>query len=192
MAALLDFEHVGTTLTCGRCSQGDRSLFRCSTCLGKGNYCQYCMVDIHRAMPLHRIVFWDMSVGCFRDTTLGSLGLTLTLGHGSYSFECPQPSPPCNLTVVHTNGLHDLSVRFCNCTQSSTPDIQLFQYRLFSSTVKVPQTAFSFEVLEQFRLHHLEGKGSAHTFMNALYRLTEDMGCLKVEVCFSFFSLAQS
>jgi hypothetical protein len=41
---------------------------------------------------------------------------------------------------------------------------------------------FSFAVLEKFRYHHLEGKGNAYTFMNALYRLTDDTGRVGSEV----------
>lgn len=187
IAALLDFEDVGNMLSCGLCNQPNQHLFRCSTCLGKSNYCQRCTVHLHRGLPFHRVARWDQQMGCFTSTSLGYLGAQLNLCK-SFQYACPNPGLTSNLTVVHTNGFHDLPVQFCGCLHSPTPDLQLFGFRLFPATVNLPQTAFSFEVLEQFRYHHLVGKISAYTFMDALSRLTDDTGCMAVEVRFTIAS----
>jgi len=190
MDVLLDFEAVGIGLVCVNCRTKGLSLYRCLTCLGKFDYCQQCIVFLHRRMPFHRIALWDPSNGSFlRHSTLGSLGLTLSFGHDDYSSLCLHPSTPSNLTVIHTNGFHDVPVRYCNCPGSASPDLQIFGWRLFPSTVHSPQTAFSFDMLEQYRFHYLEGKTSAHTFMNALARLTDDTGHIKVEVCHTSVTL---
>lgn len=181
MATLLDFEDVGSKICCAHCWKTALPLFRCSTCLQPANYCQSCMVQRHHSMPFHRILSWDSLSGCFRKVSLEELGLILRLGHNNAQ-RCCAHSALCSMTVIHSNGLHNISIQFCTCPGAKSLDLQLFAFRLFPATVAFPQTAFSFEVLEQFRFHHLEGKGSVYTFMNSLYRLTDNTGCSKIEV----------
>jgi hypothetical protein len=182
MDALLDFEDVGGDPSCSRCKGPDYGFFRCFTCLGRGNYCRSCIVYMHSLMPLHRIAYWDESVGCFLNTSLASLGLVLNIGHEDERCGHALLGDLRSVTVVHTNGIHEVQVRFSMCTHSHSPDLQLFAFRLFPSTVNSPQTAFSFEVLQQFHFYHLEGKGSVYTFMNAIERLTDDSGYHNVQV----------
>jgi hypothetical protein len=184
MNLLLGFEHIGPSHQCAYCGRNNLQLYRCLTCMGTANHCQSCTLIRHQTTPFHRVVLWDDVTGCFRRTSLASLGLVLSVGHSPQFSKCPNATSPSHLTAVHTNGLHDISIRFCGCSHALSFDLQLFGYRLFPSTVNVPNTAFSFEVLEEFRYHHLEGKGSAYTFMNALCRLTNDRGAVKVDVRF--------
>ncbi|TFK35116.1 hypothetical protein BDQ12DRAFT_726248 [Crucibulum laeve] len=51
---------------------------------------------------------------------------------------------------------------------------QLLRAGLFPSTTLRPVMAFTFEVLDQFHLHHLESKESAYDFIGALWRLTDN------------------
>jgi hypothetical protein len=183
MAALLDFEDIGSEISCAHCHQSALPLFRCSTCLQTANYCRSCIVRRHQSMPFHRILSWDSFNGCFRNTSLQELGLISKLGHNTTQHSCDTYGALCSLTVIHSNGIHTISIQFCTCPGAKSSDLQLFAFRLFPATVGFPQTAFSFEVLEQFRFHHLEGKGSVYTFMNSLYRLTDNTGCSKIEVC---------
>ncbi|KAG5635468.1 hypothetical protein H0H81_011141 [Sphagnurus paluster] len=46
---------------------------------------------------------------------------------------------------------------------------------LFPATVRRPTTAFTFQVLKQFHLHHLESKESTYDFIGALRRLTDNV-----------------
>jgi CxC2 like cysteine cluster associated with KDZ transposases len=182
LGVLLDFEDLGEDPSCSRCKSPDPGLFRCFTCLGRHNYCQSCIVYMHALMPLHRVVRWDESAGCFLNTSLATLGLILDIGHRDET--CPHESRGDlrSMTVVHTNGIHEILVRFSMCTHSPSPDLQLFTFRLFPATVNSPQTAFSFEVLQQFHFYHLEGKGSVYSFMNAIERLTDDTGYHNIQV----------
>jgi len=182
MNALLNLEDIGDALSCCRCNQSQCPLFRCNTCLGTVSYCQGCIVKMHQEMPLHRVSLWDPTAGCFQSTSLAELGLVLNLSHNALYSVCPNPSSLHGITVIHTNGIHNISVQFCNCPQSQSADLQLFNEKLFSASTRLPQTAFSFAVLEQFRYYHLESKGSAYVFMNTLCRLTDDTGCIRVEV----------
>jgi hypothetical protein len=183
MATLLDFEDIGSEISCAHCRQSALPLFRCSTCLQPTNYCQRCIVQRHQFMPFHRVLSWDLSAGCFQKTSLQELGLISRLGHNTTQHACNNYGSLGSMTVIHSNGLHTISIQFCTCPGAKSSDLQLFAFRLFPATVAFPQTAFSFEVLEQFRFHHLEGKGSVYTFMNSLYRLTDNTGCSKIEVC---------
>jgi hypothetical protein len=182
LSVLLEFEDIGDMLSCTQCKEETTRLFSCSTCLSKIPRCKSCMLQGHTAMPFHRIALWDALLGCYRDTSLGDIGLVLELGHITDSSICFSASSACNLTVIHSNGIHNISVRFCSCPRSRSSDLQLFAHRLFPATINLPQTAFTFEVLEQFRYHHLEGKGSVYSFMNSIERLTDDYGQSKVEV----------
>ncbi|CAG8514362.1 11060_t:CDS:10, partial [Acaulospora colombiana] len=46
----------------------------------------------------------------------------------------------------------------CGCDGHDPVDLQLFSLQLFPASTITPRTAFTFNVLEQFRLLHLEGK----------------------------------
>jgi hypothetical protein len=59
---------------------------------------------------------------------------------------------------------------------------QLMRRRLFPATLKRPTMAFTFNVLHQFHLHHLESKESAHDFIGALRRLTDNAFAHEVSV----------
>jgi CxC2 like cysteine cluster associated with KDZ transposases len=185
MTILLDFEDIGSKLTCSGCNGASQRLFCCSTCQGKTIYCHVCIVYAHRKMPFHRVSVWDFRSGCFQQTSLAALGLVIPLCRSSHNTTCLQPGSTQNLTVIHTNGIHNLTIQYCACAISQPLDLQIFAARLFPASIQLPQTAFSFEVLEQFRFHHFEGKTSAYIFMNALYRLTDDTGATVVEVFFS-------
>jgi hypothetical protein len=182
MATMLDIEDIGPVLSCGSCNRPHQQLFRCTTCIKAINHCQICTIRIHQGMPFHRVVVWDSDSGCFRRTSLAKMGLILRIGHCNHVEVCPNLGTPNGVAILHTNGIHHLSVQFCYCTSAQTEDLQLFESRIFPATVCLPQTAFTFTVLEQFRHLHLEGKSSAHTFMNTLYRLTDDTGCVEIEV----------
>jgi hypothetical protein len=162
-------------------------LFRCRTCLGSADYCQLCLVRRHESMPFHRIAAWNQDSGCFLSTSLAQLGLILDLGHATHDSDCPRSPSLASVTAVHTNGIHDVTIRFSLCCGSPSLDLQLLANCLFPSTVTSPNSAFSFELLEQFHYHHLEGKWSAYSFMNAISRLTNDTGNRKVEVSSLFW-----
>jgi hypothetical protein len=181
MDAFLDFEDIGKAILCGHCNEAMHPLFHCKTCIGNANYCQDCIVRTHEGTPFHRIAAWDETTGCFQDVSLAGIGLVLKLGHTAPYNICPNLGSPLGITTVHTNGLHSITVQPCYCSCAKSLDLQLFDMGLFSASVQAPQTAFSFAVLEQFRYYHLEGKGSAYTFMNALYRLTDDTGRVGLE-----------
>ena len=54
--------------------------------------------------------------------------------------------------------------------------------QLFPATIAQPTMAFTFRVLRQFHIHHLEGKESVHDFIGALRRLSDNMFPQRVPV----------
>lgn len=77
-------------------------------------------------------------------------------------------------------------VKWCRCNGASDQDkhLQLLRHRLFPSTVVKPQTAFTFNVLDEFLIDSLECKTSAFSFYSKLRRLTDNAFPDALPVCF--------
>jgi hypothetical protein len=143
------------------------------------------MLNIHRGTPLHRIKRWN---GRFmEETALSKLGLIIYFGHEGAA--CPMAMTTHTLAVLHIDGFHTFLVVFCACELSPPPHLQLFENKLFSASIDSPKTVFTFELLRHFRIHHLESKGSAFSYIQSLYRLTNDEGSSEIPVCFPSPSL---
>jgi len=112
----------------------------------------------------------------FEPTTLRDLGLRIQLCHGTSS-HCynPQPASGDKFVVIHTNGIHTVSVDFCACETAPAVVEQLLRSRLFPSKSKSPRSAATFEVLRQFQIISFESKVTAFEFYNALSRLTNNV-----------------
>ncbi|THU75247.1 hypothetical protein K435DRAFT_590757, partial [Dendrothele bispora CBS 962.96] len=126
---------------CSGC--GDRAgvIYRCveDECFGMGMMCDFCIVSAHRYLPLHWIEKWNEKY--FEPTTLKALGLTVQLGHlpGEIClFEHPAHS---DFTVIHSNGIHQVSVNFCGCNVTLDHRTQLLRSMWYPATPKDPQTA---------------------------------------------------
>ncbi|KAG8818805.1 hypothetical protein FRC19_010305 [Serendipita sp. 401] len=155
---------VGLCSTC----QHQPGLYQCTDCFGLSALCQGCVISHHVFSPFHRILKWN---GTFFDgISSQALGIKFKIRHDNGG-SCPNPRSLGLLTVIHTNGFHEVEFEACSCTDMPL-DIQLFRQRLFPASIHSPKTLFSFETLEYFRMLHLEGKVSAHVFMESLTRLT--------------------
>lgn len=109
---------------------------------------------------------------CFRRTSLYELGLVVHLGpHTSQS--------PCNLAsqkkivVLHTNGIHYVSVNFCECRAYTQRYQQLLRTFWYLATPLWPETCATFEVLDSFHLYNLQGNLTIYNFVKALETLTD-------------------
>ncbi|KDR72437.1 hypothetical protein GALMADRAFT_51291, partial [Galerina marginata CBS 339.88] len=97
----------------------------------------------------------------------------VNLGH--YGLPCPSKyATNLKFTVIDVNGIHQTRIRFCSCEGFPDRSQQLMKARLFPATMSQPTTAFTFQVLKQFHLLHLEGKLSAYDFIGALRRLSDN------------------
>lgn len=78
------------------------------------------------------------------------------------------------LCIVDRSGIHDLPVHWCRCAGHLNDDRQLFAMGLFPATFKLIKTAFTFHVLNDFRIENLECKTAALNFYNKLRRMTSN------------------
>jgi CxC2 like cysteine cluster associated with KDZ transposases len=96
-------------------------------------------------------------------------------------------STPSNKQVVmvipHSSGVFHHCVQFCNCPGSSENHIQLFTHGLFSASIKRPQTAFTFDVLDHFYVDAMECKTAAMSFFQKLRRFTNNAFPNTVPAC---------
>jgi CxC2 like cysteine cluster associated with KDZ transposases len=112
----------------------------------------------------------------FVRTTLRDLGLVVHLGHQGLS--CPFLGRILdNFTVVHTNGIHTVKVRFCACPRErSQPKFQLLRCSWLPASSQDPRTAFTFEVLNAYHLLSLQGKISREDYYLSISRHTDNTG----------------
>ncbi|KAF7796504.1 hypothetical protein EIP86_007682 [Pleurotus ostreatoroseus] len=164
-----------------RSSCGD-GMFVCSDCFG-GCYkfmCRSCCLDAHRANPFHRIKKWN---GSYQESvTLHSIGLVVQLGHPIGEC-CAAPVPaPRNFTVLHTNGIHPLTLQFCGCSRAHSAGSrtqQLLRYELYGATTTDPSTCCTLRLLEHFHMLTLQSKINAYDYYLSLEKLTDNTGRIK-------------
>ena len=77
------------------------------------------------------------------------------------------------LRIVHTNGVHELSVTFCRCPNAQREDIQLLKLGYFPASRLRPSTAFTFECLDDFLLSNKSMKSSPLSYHTKLCRATD-------------------
>jgi hypothetical protein len=88
------------------------------------------------------------------------------------------------LVIVTSNGIFRCSVWWCHCAINSKHYVQLLRCaKLFPASFKNPKTAFTFEVLDRFRMDTLECKTAAMNFMSKLWWITDTTFPSHVPVC---------
>src|ERR1700676_4969442 len=80
-----------------------------------------------------------------------------------------------NITIVSSTGICQCSIRWCHCAKSPHQYAELLLCaKLFPASFKNPKTAFTFEVLDHFRIDALECKTAAMNFMSKIRRITNE------------------
>lgn len=162
--------------------------FRCLECFDHMPRCSHCILQEHRQHPFHRIQRWTGEF--FEKYALFDLGQIVYLGHNGE--KCPRAnSEPQTFVVVHTNGVHYSRILYCDCKAFLCPQdraLQLIRSQLFPPTINVPQTVFSFHVLDDFHRHSLSAKVSAYDYFDALRKHTDAAfpQCVPVRRCFLY------
>jgi hypothetical protein len=174
--------HPNKSCKCGR----GKCVVQCRECFRRPISCRECFVEQHRHTPFHWAYVWDSTRGFFQRTdysiVLSESRITaLEFGHEDGSTHCSINNKPIPFTVVHTNGIHNTSVRFC-CCESSDRVIQLIRSDLFPATTEQPETAFTFQALKEFQMHHLQSKANAFDWIASLRRLTNNVCPHKISV----------
>lgn len=101
------------------------------------------------------------------------------LGHSNGV--CALPSETTHrLVVLHSNGVHEIRTRYCNCVASSGDEkrLQLLRQRWYPATVINPQTCATFQVLDLYEKLFLVGGMNVHAFIGTLENLTS---CLRFD-----------
>jgi hypothetical protein len=131
----------------------------------------------------------------FERSSLRDAGHVLQLGH--------HPSDPCTnphastkiFTIVHTNGIHLVSLAFCQCSEAvihGTRVQQLLRRRLFPVTSLDPQTACTFSLLKSAQLLSLQSKLSLYDYYLAVEKYTDATGTNNVNVSLILVQIAAS
>jgi hypothetical protein len=120
----------------------------------------------------------------FERVSLRQMGLVVQLGHLDGS-QCENPiHGPSRFFVLHTNGIHCISLMYCSCRQSISTSTGLFHQkweqimraRWFPGTHSRPKTACTFQMLEQFHMLTLCGKITAFDYYKGLEKITSNIG----------------
>ncbi|VDB87214.1 unnamed protein product [Peniophora sp. CBMAI 1063] len=156
---IIRFEGRGDALTmnfCPLCGSPGRPEYSCEQCSSVA-MCRKCVVQWHRLQPLHKIFTHEH--GYRQRVEPGDLGLRIQLLH--------PPGQACrgrelahvdHFTILHTTGVFRIRVDFCACEEGQDIPrvVQLLRRGLWPSTVENPQSATSFEALDDFtRLSNL-------------------------------------
>lgn len=142
-------------------------------------YCRDCICEMHRHSPFDWVERFEN--GFFVKKDLSELGFVCHLGHEGAP--CPK-NLESNIktkafTVVHKNGFHVVQIRRCACLVNNTAagidtDLkQLLYAGLFPATLTRVETLFTFEVLEEHRIHTMKSKMPLLDYVRALSRLTK-------------------
>lgn len=115
------------------------------------------------------------------------LGLRIQLGHEGDSCPVPRPSE-APFVVLHTNGIHQLSLDECGCAQGLgiLRHTQLLRIGWWLATSEEPRTACSEELLESFHQLTLQSKVNAYDYYWHLSRRTNNVNNAAVDVCLLF------
>lgn len=80
------------------------------------------------------------------------------------------------ILIVDKSGVHHLGVHWCRCADKhTTDDLQLLEVGLMAATYKDVQTAFTFDVIDDYLATNVECHASAHHYFNKLRRLTSNV-----------------
>ena len=161
--------------TCPNKSSPNLQTTHCHDCHSYPISCLDCFIATHLNLPTHWANVWDFSQGFFIHHDIALLRddiAAINLGH--HGHPCPSAyATNVIFTLVNTNGIHKTKIWFCSCVTNNRSE-QLMRAWLFPATIPQPTTAFTFHVLQQFHIHHLESQESVYDFVSSLCRLTDN------------------
>jgi len=81
-----------------------------------------------------------------------------------------------SLLVLHTNGIHEVSILYCDCAHIVPPHIQLLHCGMYPASQLVVKTCATFELLNLLHKLALTTKASNYNFYRAIENLTTNTG----------------
>ncbi|EIW73761.1 hypothetical protein CONPUDRAFT_68447 [Coniophora puteana RWD-64-598 SS2] len=177
--------------------------WRCDDCFGFLEGCQECFRSAHQHMPFHNVRTWTGTYyepsflsKCGLVTQLGHGGrtcpapkkssesdklssvferLSIRIGlQKAFTHKHTDHDGNSILTIVDTNGLHQVAVNWCGCDKKADEDIQLLEHGMYPASQKTPRTAFTFQALDDYLLQNRECKVPANSYIAQLRRKTMD------------------
>ncbi len=93
-------------------------------------------------------------------------------------YAVPHAHPPCrsDFRVLHTNGIHEVSLSYCGCPRALPHHIQLLRRGLYPSSQIFSRTCVTFTLLRFIHLLSLTSKISMYDLYRTLERLTDNAG----------------
>ncbi|KIY61186.1 hypothetical protein CYLTODRAFT_405693 [Cylindrobasidium torrendii FP15055 ss-10] len=166
-------------------SDPNHRLYRCNSC-GVSVDCLTCCLKRHEQSPLHILMEWTGTH--WVRTSLRELGQVVQLGHGGFS--CPFPAKDVTkMTVLHTNGVHRINVRWCQCQQRKEKWRQCTSNAWYPSSWSYPETVSTFVCLKRFRLLNVLANTNIRDFVTTLERMTDPLGTSWVPARYSNFGI---
>ncbi|KAK0209542.1 hypothetical protein IW262DRAFT_1450772 [Armillaria fumosa] len=129
--------------------------------------------EVEAEEPLHRIQRWNGNF--FEKATLQGIGLHVQLNHTSMRCLAPIPGHVA-FKVLHTMGIHSVSVDYCGRTREVPQHTQLLCCGWYPASHKVPTTCATFCLLDFFHLLSLCSKVSVYDFYRTLEKLSLNTG----------------
>lgn len=102
----------------------------------------------------------------------------MVINFGHDTDQCPRPDIAKDFVIVDVSGIHLVDIAFCHCFLGSlsTRREQLLRGRLLLASFKVPQAAFTFELLETFHGLTLQSKISVYDFYRSVEHKSDNTG----------------
>ncbi|KDR70910.1 hypothetical protein GALMADRAFT_144380 [Galerina marginata CBS 339.88] len=147
--------------------------YRCQECFLPDLVCASCCVRRHKAQPLHRIAKWTGVK--FTPISLKDMGLKVQLNHASLFCSNPIPCHTAFL-LLHTNGIHQISIQYCGCTRAIPHHLQLLRRGFYPATQLIIKTCVTFSLLRLLHKFALTTKASTYDFYRALEKMTDSTG----------------
>ncbi|KAJ6631835.1 hypothetical protein B0H10DRAFT_2250269, partial [Mycena sp. CBHHK59/15] len=143
-------EHIDQRVCAGDGCEVEDAPFRCRDCLHSCLYCEGCIVEVHRHVPLHHIQIGMWNRESFEKYTLKQLGHTL-------GEPCPNPvrSAGDDFVVVGSHMIDKVRLDYCNCTRAKLHPIQLLRMGFYPAIGTNPRSAATFQCLRRF--NHVPG-----------------------------------
>ncbi|KAK1235929.1 hypothetical protein PQX77_000828 [Marasmius sp. AFHP31] len=170
------------------CGAGER-LVQCQDCQDYNISCKECWISQHRTNPWHWARVWNGSF--FERSDISTLRQDFAVQLGHHGHPCPllDKSNVVKFTVVHSNGVHGTTLSFCNCGSMERVQ-QLMRSRLFLSSAREPETAYTFTMLREYNIQALQGQLPAYDWILALRRLFDNAHTHLVQDPYTPFMLA--
>lgn len=174
---------MGTQCSCS--SSAIRTVY-CEDCTFSEALCTECFLSDHKRNPFHWAHLWEEGAAHGLRVDISRLrngGYAVPLGHqgGRCPYQSRRPHPPegpqhdgISFTVATPNGIHGTLLEFCICPGCPSRVQQMMRAKLFPATIKQPIAALSLPTLRSYRCLSFRTKCSAHDFVGALQRLTDN------------------